>query len=143
MPPLSTIVYVSSAAPAQTEEALEELLFDARRFNQGVGVTGVLLYHGGDFFQYLEGPEDGVDQVYDRILGATRHRLIVRLFQGAIAQRQFPAWVMGFGNAPRSQMLQLSQADWKGRAAKAHRDAEVSDGVGLLVNYWKTIAPFG
>ncbi|RCW66244.1 BLUF domain-containing protein [Pseudorhodoferax soli] len=137
---LSGIAYVSSAVGEQSEEALEDLLLDARQFNHEVGVTGVLLHDEGNFFQYFEGPVDGVREVYNRILKATRHRGIFELFGGTVVRRHFSDWVMGFARAPHSQILKLSQAQWKSVAATLPQGKQAPAGVALLADHWRAIA---
>ena len=68
--PLRAIAYVSRALPELSAERLQALVDDAARFNKMAGVTGVLLHDGGRFLQYIEGPPDGIDSVYERILQA-------------------------------------------------------------------------
>ena len=67
---LHAIAYASEArADLQTTD-LDRLLADATAFNRVAGVTGVLMFDGSRFLQYLEGPEDGIDSVYQRIVNA-------------------------------------------------------------------------
>ncbi|MBW8775888.1 MAG: BLUF domain-containing protein [Stenotrophomonas sp.] len=55
--PNRAIVYVSEAVPGFTSERLKTLMEDAARFNRSAGVTGVLLFDGRHFLQYMEGRE--------------------------------------------------------------------------------------
>src|SRR3989344_5307690 len=71
---------------------MDRLLTGARSFNQACCVTGVLLHQGGNFFQYLEGPQEGVAQVYARIQRATSHHGLIELVNGPVEQRHFSAW---------------------------------------------------
>lgn len=64
---LVAVAYLSTAAPFLTEADLEHLLADARSFNSRAQVTGALLVHDATFFQYFEGPEEGVEAVYARV----------------------------------------------------------------------------
>ena len=92
--PLRAIAYVSQALPDLSAERLQALVDDAARFNKMAGVTGVLLHDGGRFLQYIEGPPDGIDSVYERILQAGSHVDIIELARGRLGQRQFPYWSM-------------------------------------------------
>ena len=47
-----------------TPGALTELLAKARKNNQALGVSGLLLYHRGSFLQVLEGEEQVVDALF-------------------------------------------------------------------------------
>lgn len=143
MKALTGLAYVSSATAAFSEQSLEQLLLDARAFNAGVGVTGVLLHHDGSFFQYIEGPTDGVAQVYDRIRLSQRHHGLFELFRGDIARCHFPEWLMGFAETPQSQILRLSQATWKIVAPGVPDTVDESEGLALLVGHWQLVAPKG
>lgn len=143
MPTLTAVAYLSSSTTLLSEAELEALLQQARTFNHGVGVTGVLLHHDGNFFQYFEGPEAGVSQVYDRICSSKRHHTIFELFRGPITQCFFGNWQMGFAQTPQSEILKLSQCEWKVSATAIGEIAQPSEGLMLLEQYWQSVAPWG
>ena len=64
--------------------------------NQELDITGLLLHREGSFFQVLEGEEDAVRQVFDKIQRDPRHERIKVLFEGPIEAREFADWRMGF-----------------------------------------------
>lgn len=73
--PIRAVVYASEAVAeivadglGQTEGRLCSIIDDAARFNRDAGVTGVLLFDGERFLQYLEGPEDGLSVAYSRVM---------------------------------------------------------------------------
>lgn len=123
--PLRAIAYVSQASPDLSPERLDALVEDAARFNKLAGVTGVLLHDGGRFLQYIEGPPDGIDSVYERILQAGSHVDIVELARGRLGQRQFPYWAMRVLAVDAMLLRQLSSGDWSGftRALQGDRSA--------------------
>lgn len=135
MQTLKAIVYVSNAIVPYSDRELEDLLADARAFNARADVTGVLLYNDGTFFQYIEGPPDGVDEAFERIRGSHRHRNIIEILNEPVAERAFADWRMGFAQAPRSLLLQLEQAQWT-RWAAGKRIGEEPLGVELLLGFW-------
>lgn len=128
---LEAVAYTSSAIPGLTDGALEQLLVDARQKNQELGITGVLLYHDGSFFQYFEGPPDGVEAVYDRIRQSRLHRGIFELMRAPIECRSFGNWLMGFTRAPASTVLQLSNAHWRRRLDEERGEAAARSPEGL------------
>ncbi|WP_232015531.1 BLUF domain-containing protein [Stenotrophomonas maltophilia] len=69
---------------------VDDLTRAAARFNLEAGVTGVLLYDGHRFLQYIEGPEDSINVVYGRILGARSHCELLELGRGRVSGRFFP-----------------------------------------------------
>lgn len=95
-PPLVQLVYVSSAPRLFEHDELLDILRSSRRNNPAVGVTGALLYAGGNIMQVLEGPPDAVDAVYERVCRDPRHRNMIVLLRQEVAERTFPEWAMGF-----------------------------------------------
>lgn len=80
--PLRATAYVSEATRNLPAERLQQLVADAMLFNASVDVTGVLLFDGTRFLQYIEGPEAGVSAAYTRILAAGSHSGLVELNRG-------------------------------------------------------------
>lgn len=135
---LHSIVYVSTAVSRRSDQELESLLSDAREFNAQVGVTGVLLYSGGAFFQYLEGPMDGVAQAYERIRKSRSHHSIYELLNAPIKQRLFPQWFMGFSHVPASALLRLQNAEWHRMTHQLEQArGDPNPGLALLQAYWR------
>jgi hypothetical protein len=95
-PPLFQLVYVSSATTPFSRAELEELLTQSRRKNALAGLSGILLYHDGNFMQLLEGEEKQVRSTYAHIAKDPRHRGCMILVGGPVPERTFPDWTMGF-----------------------------------------------
>jgi lipopolysaccharide biosynthesis regulator YciM len=81
-----------------TEDDLNDILSTARNRNAQVNVTGMLLYHDGNFMQALEGPEAAVMVLYERIQKDPRHKAVTTLMKRPCLERQFSEWEMGFRN---------------------------------------------
>ena len=96
---LETAVYLSTAVHEMTPVALHGLLAKARENNRANGVTGALLYAEGGFIQVLEGPSDRLTETLARIERDCRHKSMLVLYRGAIEERGFPDWSMGYRNA--------------------------------------------
>lgn len=94
--PLLSLVYVSSATSLLSAAQLLALLQTSRRNNSRDGVSGLLLYKDGNFMQAIEGEEDTIHRLHDKICRDTRHRGLLTLLEKPIVERQFPAWSMGF-----------------------------------------------
>ncbi|HKH09805.1 MAG TPA: BLUF domain-containing protein [Rubrobacter sp.] len=90
------LVYVSSAVRPFSRPELEDLLATSRDNNARAGVTGMLLYKDGNFMQVIEGEEEAVRALYDKIGNDPRHRGEITLRQDFTEGRQFPDWSMGF-----------------------------------------------
>ena len=93
---MESIVYVSSAVRLLSLEEVGYLLARARERNGEYGVTGVLLYIGGNFMQYIEGPADSLDVIYKIIQDDKLHSGIILVSREAIEKRQFGDWSMAF-----------------------------------------------
>lgn len=93
--PIHQLIYVSDLV-GKDERHLAPILESAVRRNTEDGITGMLLYSGGNFLQVLEGPKDAVQATYDRICKDSRHRNTTLLLEQDIAERQFGSWSMGY-----------------------------------------------
>ena len=98
----------------------------------------MLLHHDGSFFQYLEGPAQGLARVYARTRASRLHHELVELLDQPVLARLFPDWLMGFCEAPRSSLQQLEHARWGDavRELQGREDQVQSDGATLLLDFW-------
>lgn len=116
--PIRAVVYVSEACKkiasptAESRVLLDVLVEDAKRFNRSAGVTGVLMFDGERFLQYMEGPMDGLSVAYSRVLGASSHHGLVELQQGRVGQRRLPYWPMRWLSLEPHDLRQLALSDW-------------------------------
>ncbi len=133
---LRSVAYVSRATRIFIPEQLDALLLNARMFNAGADVTGVLFFHNGRFFQYFEGPDAGVQTVYQRILQSSSHRDIQELLEVETPRRYFETWHMGFCNAPETAVQQLANASWEQSMPITRDEFQASRGLELAVHYW-------
>lgn len=90
------LVYVSTALNEMDDDELLSLLAQARDRNRRQGITGMLLYSNGNFFQVLEGEENDVGEVYESILKDKRNHGNIVIVKERISERSFPNWSMGF-----------------------------------------------
>jgi hypothetical protein len=90
------LVYQSRANTAMGVSQLEELLSVSRRNNRAADLTGLLLYHEGDFLQVLEGPAEQIDKVFNVIKQDPRHYRVNVIVDREMPGRSFGDWEMGF-----------------------------------------------
>ena len=90
------ISYISSAARTMDTEQLLNLLSHCLAYNSSHAITGMLLYGNGIFLQALEGEEDVVSALYDKIEKDERHVDVKFLSRKTIEARQYSEWSMGF-----------------------------------------------
>jgi hypothetical protein len=95
---LLSLTYVSSASELLDADQLRELLSAVRPKNDALGLTGMLLYSGGNIIQTLEGPDATVDSTFQTIRRDPRHRGVFEVVREQISARAFPDWSMGFRN---------------------------------------------
>lgn len=146
--PIKAVVYVSVATAGIAGDALGlhgsklcELVDDAARFNLEAGVTGVLLFDGGRFLQYIEGPADGVDVAYSRVLGSSSHSEIMELHRGNVATRRLPFWPMKWLPAEAAEVGRLATADWIGFKLRGDPRARNATAIDLLTDIVSRYAP--
>ena len=98
------LVYTSEIIPAAfrldlpLDTQLENMLAIARRRNQDMCFTGLLIYSGGHFLQVLEGESRSLERLYAKIEVDKRHRNVRRLASIKIESRMFSKWSMGLLN---------------------------------------------
>lgn len=90
------LFYVSSAKGKVDQKVVDSILSVARKVNPGLGITGILLYHGGIFLQLLEGDRDKVTSLYEKIKSDQRHDNVVSLLEAEGNPRIFSEWSMAY-----------------------------------------------
>ena len=88
------IVYVSklSKLKQSAEDVVSDIVQNAKKKNQALGITGVLLYENGHFLQALEGDKEVVNALYSIINKDSRHNDVSKLIDETINARAFPDW---------------------------------------------------
>lgn len=135
--PIRAVAYVSTACSDIAEHdalgigsgKLDALVEDAARFNRQAGVTGVLLFDGTRFFQYMEGPEDGIAIAYGRVRAASSHHDLIELQRGLVGRRLLPFWPMRWLPTERREVGALASAQWAG--FKQRGDAAAPNATGM------------
>ncbi len=101
------IAYVSSTIGLLTVDEITNILTASRVKNEQRGITGMLLYKGGNVLQILEGDEAQVLPLFDAIQKDARHKAVMKLYQKSVATRDFPEWTMGFHDLSAAEARQL------------------------------------
>jgi hypothetical protein len=73
---------------------LAEIFSTARSHNKAAGITGALLITDHYFAQILEGAQDTVQELYDRIGDDPRHDTLTVLDTHTVEERVFGHWSM-------------------------------------------------
>ena len=95
LPRLHHIVYCSRAVAGIDQAAVERIVRSAQRNNPRLDITGLLVFGGGMFFQWLEGPRAHLRRLMDTIKADARHENVVELSETEeVRERLFPDWAM-------------------------------------------------
>lgn len=94
--PLYEVLYVSQLAPGQRPGVVAEIAAPARVANAALDITGLLIFDGSRFCQQLEGPQNAVLKLIERIRADTRHVNVEVVHHGALAGRRFKNFSLAF-----------------------------------------------
>lgn len=89
------LIYSSRPASILEEQNLVEILKDAQKYNQDEGISGFLLYGPDKLIQLLEGEEQKVIALYQKIKKDRRHSDIAVQYFGYAKSRCMPFLGMG------------------------------------------------
>jgi len=90
------LVYSSQPTRYFEAEDCTHILMQSRRNNPKLNVTGALIFTGWHFVQALEGPEDNVRRLYEKVLQDKRHENVEILTEETIEHSEFGRWSMAF-----------------------------------------------
>lgn len=108
------IAYVSRQSFILTDEDISSLLVTCRTKNTRVGITGMLIYFDGTFVQFLEGPEENIDALYETISRDKRHQDVILLIDGVSNKRAFADWSMAYKKMSQIETAKIiGQKDFK------------------------------
>jgi len=91
-PWLSTLTYRSRAVVPMADLELHRLLRSAQARNRVEGITGIVVYDRGYFYQWLEGPAEGLARIWGSVQRDPRHTDLVVLSSQPARQRFFGDW---------------------------------------------------
>ncbi|MFV8226831.1 BLUF domain-containing protein [Christiangramia aquimixticola] len=90
------ISYVSSVNFDLTNDEIQEILDFSRISNNANGITGILLYSDGNFFQVLEGDKDQLKPLFSAINDDHRHYDLMVIFEKQVSQAAFENYECDF-----------------------------------------------
>jgi len=91
---LSTLTYRSKAVVPLTELELYRLARAAQIRNRSEGITGLVIYDKGNFFQWLEGPSESLGRIWSSVRRDPRHTSIEIMGSQRTPVRFFGDWDM-------------------------------------------------
>tara|TARA_R110002012_G_scaffold32696_3_gene96257 strand:+ start:1517 stop:2971 length:1455 start_codon:yes stop_codon:yes gene_type:complete len=93
--------YYSKANAKINAEDISDIIEVSRTNNLKKGLNGCLIYHDSYFFQILEGPKEEVLKLMKNINKDSRHKQVIKLYEGVKSGRYFKEWQMALiDNSP-------------------------------------------
>ena len=111
---MHALVYRSIADNSFAVPNIYSMLSRAREYNTEHGITGCLLYHNSKFLQLLEGEEEKIESLFQKISKDSRHHQVEIIEQGILDSRLFNEWSMAFhdyGQNGQSAYIKMGQID--------------------------------
>jgi hypothetical protein len=101
-------IYCSAATKSDFSPAdLEALLAECREKNAMSGLTGMLLYSDGTFFQVLEGDRPVVEDLLEKLTKDKRHKRFTKIILEPIEERAFAQWTMGYSKISKQKLAEI------------------------------------
>lgn len=94
---LARLLYVSELAPGVPVTEVSRIVATARQRNDRDEITGLLVFDGATFCQYIEGPAAAMAALVERLRADPRHGQMKVLIAGAVdGGRRFSDWRLGY-----------------------------------------------
>lgn len=135
------LIYRSVATKEFWPDDLFALIEKSRTNNESRDITGMLLFHEGQFLQLLEGPKDAVEARFEIVKDDPRHEQVEVLLKQDSHGRDFPEWTMGYErldeawHVPR-EWATILESDFTSDSLTAH-PSQVRE---LLLSFRYTVA---
>lgn len=115
-------------------DEVKSILRASRINNTSKGITGLLLYRDGSFAQFLEGPADAVDALYDKIERDPRHHGVIRVLRQSVTKRDFREWTMAFRDLDMIRKRSRSSGSDDFGSDELVSEMQVNEGFNQLMN---------
>ena len=107
--PLYRLLYTSVRASICEAKCLDRILQKAQHNNRKYQITGILTYTQHRFFQYLEGGQQELEQLYQAIQQDERHQAVTLQDFAPIPKRLFPYWQMAHRDLSTQEIILSSR----------------------------------
>ncbi|HSU02978.1 MAG TPA: BLUF domain-containing protein [Nocardioides sp.] len=105
------LTYTSEVTRLLSVTQLVDLIEEIRPKNERLGVTGLLLYSGGNVIQTIEGEPPTIESLFGAIVLDPRHSDVRVVERQQVRDRSFASWSMGFRNVSAREVAQLQDFD--------------------------------
>jgi len=99
---MKTFTYCSKASLGTDYKSVLDILTVATIMNKENNISGMLVFDGINFLQFIEGDEISINRLKNNILSDPRHHDIIIIDESLSDQRIFPEWGMGYVNNQES-----------------------------------------
>ena len=103
------MLYVSTIAPAACVSVVSTIAMRSRVSNALRSITGMLIFDGIRFCQYLEGSKDELIALYERISKDSRHAAVTMIHHGPLQERRFKKFSLAFATGDDFEALSRLQ----------------------------------
>ena len=94
---LQYFLYHSQLADGSGVDCVASIVKTARQFNEAHALTGLLVFDGLRFGQYLEGPAPALNSLIQRLSRDPRHTAFTPVLQAEVeGARRYPTWSMAY-----------------------------------------------
>ena len=96
MPTLYETLYTSTLAVTAQVTQVAGIVTGARAMSAALGITGLLVFDGMRFCQYIEGARNDVLTLMERIRADPRQTDVKVVHEGPVAERRFQRFATGY-----------------------------------------------
>lgn len=104
-------IYTSTPTSKPTPEIINQITEESIKWNSMHGITGMLLCLEDRYFQFLEGKEEEVDSIFNKIKMDSRHTEVYVRIKGFENDRIFSEWSMGSWTLKNEELKNLTALD--------------------------------
>jgi len=90
------LIYRSEAKEGISDSEWRSIAMFSAIKNKSLGIAGLLLSHEKHVMQVLEGEEDAVKTLFDRISADPRHKNVDCIYAQTVTKPAFESWSMGY-----------------------------------------------
>jgi hypothetical protein len=107
---LYQLLYTSVLSHSASIESVSSIIRNGRMNNPKLNISGLLIFDGVNFCQYLEGPEQNVRWLVERIQSDPRHtRFEIHHEARLDSARLYPNWNVAYSHAVDADLAKLFQ----------------------------------
>ena len=90
------LIYTSTKASETTDADFRAIATFSAMWNRSKGINGLLMVYADDIMQVLEGLEEHVKELADKISRDPRHKNMQIIYEKSVPHAEFTKWSMGF-----------------------------------------------